>query len=197
MKTVEIQIFQFNELSEESKNVAREWYRNGNFDYPWHEGTVDDFKANQKEFNVEQVYFSGFYSQGDGAMFEYSDISSQYKEQLIDGLKLPEWKKRVLKKYTYISCSGKHSGHYYHERSCSHSFNIEADNGAQYYPNIERLIDLVAADIEDAIEQNYISIARELYRNLEKEWDELNSDESVDESITANEYEFTENGKRY
>jgi len=197
MKTVEIGVFQFNELSEDAKEKARNWYRNGAFDYPWHEYTIDEFKEGQKEFEVEKVYFSGFWSQGDGAMFEYSGISDEYKEALIDGLKLPNWKKRVLKKYADISCNGKHSGHYYHERSCSQSFNIEADNGAQYYQNIENLIDSVSSDIEEAIEQNYISIAKDLYRTLEKEYDFLNSDEQVDESILANEYEFTEDGKRY
>lgn len=34
-----------------------------------------------------------------------------------------------------------------------------------------------------------------IYRQLETEYDYQNSDEQVDESIIANEYEFTEEGK--
>ena len=35
-----------------------------------------------------------------------------------------------------------------------------------------------------------------LYRTLEREYNDLNSDEQVDESIRTNEYTFTENGKQ-
>jgi hypothetical protein len=34
-----------------------------------------------------------------------------------------------------------------------------------------------------------------IYRQLESEYDYANSDESVDENILCNEYEFDENGK--
>ena len=39
--------------------------------------------------------------------------------------------------------------------------------------------------------------ARWLYRQLEAEYDYLTSDEAIDDSIIANEYTFTENGRRY
>ncbi len=35
-----------------------------------------------------------------------------------------------------------------------------------------------------------------IYRQLEQEWDYQNTDEQVDESIQANEYEFDEDGVR-
>jgi hypothetical protein len=36
-----------------------------------------------------------------------------------------------------------------------------------------------------------------IYRQLEREYDYLTSDEAIAESIIANEYEFTEEGERY
>ena len=35
-----------------------------------------------------------------------------------------------------------------------------------------------------------------IYRTLKKEWDDLNADEQVDESIRINEYEFFQDGTR-
>lgn len=40
-------------------------------------------------------------------------------------------------------------------------------------------------------------LARWLYRQLEREYDYLTSDEAVDEAIVANEYSFTVDGKRF
>ena len=40
-------------------------------------------------------------------------------------------------------------------------------------------------------------LARWLYRQLEREYDYLTSDESVDDAIRANNYTFTETGRRF
>lgn len=40
-------------------------------------------------------------------------------------------------------------------------------------------------------------LARWLYRQLEREYDYLTSDEAVDEAILANEYSFTVDGTRF
>ncbi len=40
-------------------------------------------------------------------------------------------------------------------------------------------------------------MARWLYRQLEREYDDLTSDEAVDEAIAANGYTFTADGKRF
>ena len=40
-------------------------------------------------------------------------------------------------------------------------------------------------------------LARWLYRQLEREYEYLSSDEAVDETITANQYTFTETGRRF
>ena len=40
-------------------------------------------------------------------------------------------------------------------------------------------------------------LARWLYRQLEREFDHLSSDEAVDETIVANDYTFTESGRRF
>jgi len=196
MKTVEIGVYQFDELSESAKEKAREWYRSGGFDYPWHEYTIDEFiTENQSKFYDINAFFSGFWSQGDGACFEYSNISQDYFWQIIEGLNLPNWKKRIIEQCDF-SAKGKHTGHYYHENSISHYFTLEARFNWSY-KNATDFVSEIESLVSDQIEQDAKELSRELYKTLEKEWEYLNSDESVDESILANEYEFTEDGNRY
>jgi len=48
---------------------------------------------------------------------------------------------------------------------------------------------------EDAIRDCLRSFADWIFKQLEDEYEWANADEQVDESIIANEYEFTENGR--
>jgi len=198
-RTIRTKVFKFNELkSEDAKQKAIESFYDINVDFTdWHEYIIDEFKENETSFDITKVYFSGFWSQGDGAMFEYNGISQNLVNSIIDGLKLPNWKKNVLKHCSYVNASGKHRGHYYHENCCSHSINIERDNNAYEYENIDALIDFYTDEIESKIIEQYQKLCQNLYRKLEKEYEYLTSKEQIIESINANEYEFTHDGRRF
>jgi len=200
MRTIETKLFSFNELSEEAKENAIENQRNNEhyLDYEWWDFVYEDFhqKIKDRGFDITNIYFRGFWSQGDGAMFEYDGLDSKLLDEAVDSLKLPEWKKAVLKN-GYISGKGRQSGHYCHEKSCSHNIYVESDNGMQYYDNIESLFDKHHTDIEDYIEEVYVDLCQELYSVLEKEYEWLMSDESISDHLIANEYEFEEDGTRY
>ena len=55
----------------------------------------------------------------------------------------------------------------------------------------------MTADAEETVMEALRDLARWLYRQLEREYDYLTSDEAVDEAIVANEYSFTVDGKRF
>ncbi len=55
----------------------------------------------------------------------------------------------------------------------------------------------MTADAEDIVTEALRDLARWLYRQLEREYEYLTSDEAVDEAIAANEYTFTEAGRRF
>lgn len=55
----------------------------------------------------------------------------------------------------------------------------------------------VPAGAEEELERLMRTFADWIYDGLRQEYDYRMSDESVDDSIRANEYEFTETGKRY
>lgn len=79
-----------------------------------------------------------------------------------------------------------HTGHYYHP----------------YYTTIEFSCTRYGCDwsVSDEIEKEVSELLRDfmkwIYRSLEREHDYLLSDKAVDESIVANEYEFTKSGAR-
>jgi len=128
-------------------------------------------------------------------MFVYDGITEALKNEAINSLKLPEWKKRVLKA-GYMHAKGKHFGHYCHERSCSHYLDFEPDNGQQYYENIESLYDDHFWEIESFIKQKYEHLCKDLYKSLESLYNELTTGEAIIEAIEASEYEFTVDGQR-
>lgn len=55
----------------------------------------------------------------------------------------------------------------------------------------------MTADAEDGVVEALRDLARWLYRQLEREYDHLTSDEAIDEAIAANDYTFTEAGRRF
>jgi len=68
----EVKVYKFNELSDEAKQKAIENLHDLNTSYDWDQFITDDFKEkmNAIGFVVSNTYFSGFWSQGDGACFE-------------------------------------------------------------------------------------------------------------------------------
>lgn len=165
-------------------------------DYEWwsYEEFYED--ANKKGFDIDKIYFSGFYSQGDGAMFE-GDFRLNFDSE-IELIKSYVKNNRIadsIKKGTIsVYCSFKHYGHYYHEKSYKYSFDIETNGNTKYmhcYPNIESALEFLESDITS----DYESFCSGMYSDLKKQWDYLNSEESILEHINANEYEFDQNGK--
>ena len=224
MRIKQTKVYQYNELSDKAKEKARDWYRRGNCDatywskYVNHDAaTVAGFLGldiNQTAYKTmggatkykPTVYFSGFCSQGDGACIEGTWRASDVKpdklkehapqdeelHRIVDGLA------EIAKEYPDGSFTVKHSGPYPHS-GCTH-FNIElpceAFDEAEYdSPEHTRLDEKISNDGETLKE-----LARDfmnwIYKQLKEEWDYQNSDEQVEESIRANEYEFLEDGTR-
>ena len=180
-------VFQFNELSDTAKERARQKYREQGFDYEWYGGTFDDAKncLNLAGFKIERIFFSGFSSQGDGACFEGTwsaeaarPVKAMKQHAPTDkrlhaiAAAAREIAKRDKAAYAVIE----HRGHYYHEYETDFSVDYERD------------------DTEAAVVEVSREAMRWIYRRLEAEYDWLNADEQIDDSIRANEYEFNADG---
>ena len=153
---------------------------------------------------IDDVYFSGFWSQGDGACFEgtwrASDVevdklkeyAPQDKElhRIVDGLA------EIAKEYPDGSFTVKHSGHYSHSGCTAFDIELpcEAFDEAEYgSPEHKRLDEKISSD-EETLRELTREFMDWIYKQLEKEWGYQNSNEQVEESIRCNAYEFLKDG---
>lgn len=84
---IETTVYQMEELSDDAKEKARDWYREGAFDHDWYWAVYADFEQICEILGIALasvpvrlhgggtrrkpcIWFSGFASQGDGACFE-------------------------------------------------------------------------------------------------------------------------------
>jgi len=198
MRVLETKVYTLDELSEEAKEKAIENNRHLNVEnWEWYHNVYDAFKYKYSSlFEITDIYFSGFHSQGDGAMFEYGGITDKLIDEFIAQLELTPLRKKLVKELVYFSGHGKQRGHYYHERSCTHNLYVELNGSSSYmYSNIDKFLFELQLDFEAFIEERYIDLAQELYQSLEDEYEWHTSDEAIRECLIEGEHEFTENGE--
>ena len=193
-RTIEKTVFKFDELSDAAKEKAREWYRRaGDNDDSYADHVIEDLKqcASIMGIEVDKTYWSGFWSQGDGASFTGS---YRYAKGGVKAIKAHASQDKELHRIAqalqdaqrvnfYRLQSSISAGGYY-----SHSGTMVADTE----DTESRYRDIGAA--EDDLLQAFRDLADWFYTQLESAYEWENADEQVDENICANEYEFDEYG---
>lgn len=212
--------YSFEELSPEAKEKALETLRDINVDYDgWHESVIDDFKSYMEEkFGVEdvEVQYSGFYSQGDGASFtgkvtdmekflknalkiessEFIDIGDDRSENDLDQLMGDlrgigfDNRERLGIDDIWIEIE-RTSSRYSHENTIAANLEFEHIDQEDDQRDWNDFYDKMESDVTDWAREKSVS----LYRRLEEEYDYLTSDPAVEETILANDYKFSEDGK--
>ena len=174
-----------------------EKHRHINVEHDWHDYVYEYFREDMKAkgIDVERMYSSGFYSQGDGACFEggFDDvrlfIDSHFKPDEYPMIR------KLLDEGGSVVINCNHSGHYYHE-NCTR-FSIDADElrycmnmptefHEQVVAGMDEKLSMEVGDFETASIEIFKSYMRDLYRRLEAEYDYLTSDEAVAEAVIAN-----------
>lgn len=201
MKTINITLYKFEELSKEAQEKAINDNCDINTDYEWYDFILEDITENENIFKDIKIYFSGFYSQGDGAMFEYNGINAEtFKTFLNEEYKhLTERRRMLIFDNIYIIAKGSHTGRYYHKNSCEHYLEIDLNQSYNYYKhsNIVSLIEEIEQNFESYLIEIYKTKCKEIYKNLNDSYDYLQSDEVIKETLISNNYDFTEEGEIY
>jgi hypothetical protein len=197
MRVVETKVYTFEELSATAKEVAIENHRDVNTYDGWWEPIFEGIteQAEAKGFHVGNIYFSGFWSQGDGAMFEYTTLGDTLLNNFVDQLDLSPLRKEWLRSQAFAQSEGTHRGHYYHENCCSH--NVDFEPNFSTYGNFWEWIGSFADQYEQFVIAEYKTLCRELYSRLSKYNDELTSDQEVADTIIMNEWEFDVDGNNF
>jgi len=205
--TTHTDVYTFRELPPKAQQRAIDDVRNDEcyLDYPWHDFLIEEFVRDLKsegwELDSDDVHWSGFWSQGDGASFDASLNVYKY----LTHHKLTEKYPLVLKYVDEFSIRGathkySYANHYSHERT--RYFEIETDwidsaHGEEVVTEGVAALEAEIEALEKDIEAERLDLSQKLYRALEKEYEDLNSDESIINNIIANDYEFTLDGKLY
>ena len=168
----------------------------------WWDSVYDIFKEKMyKEYGieVEKMYFSGFWSQGDGACFEgYVESWSLFltKCGYDDPILL-----RHASEWFRFSC--RHRGRYYHSNSVDFSSDLpvpDNDEDEQFiydYTNLNPddlrasatlvvLNQYEECKLYDGFKSMFQKQMDELYEMLEAEYEYLTSDEAVAEALESN-----------
>ncbi|HEV7343557.1 MAG: antitoxin of toxin-antitoxin stability system [Sphingopyxis sp.] len=209
---IETTVFGLEELSDDAKEKARDWYRQGAFDHDWYWAVYEDFERICEILGVNLatlpvrlhgggsrrkpcIWFSGFASQGDGACFEGDyRYARRCASAIRDHAPKDEELHRIAdalaaiqwRNFFQLSARISHRGRYYHE----YSMEIGVQRDSPAYQDM-------TVTAEDDLSEALRDLARWLYGKLEDESDYLTSEAVVDEAIVANGYSFTEQGERF
>jgi len=186
--------YDFDELPAEAQQRAIDNLRDLNTDYNWWDCSFYDFKEIGKILGIEidNIYFSGFASQGDGAQFtgsyKYAKGSAKAIRECAPKDKtlhnIADSLQGIQQRYFYgVTARVESTGRY------SHAY----DTSIYVYDNNNEMD--AGADLEDEITEALRDLMHWMYRQLEREYYWLCDDEQIKETILCNEYQFTEDGK--
>jgi hypothetical protein len=212
----------YNELSATAQERVREQYINS-LDYEWWDCVYEDAIEKGKElgFYIDKIYFSGFWSQGDGASWEGQvDVGQWLKTHTEDSIGLTAWVELINNNWAskHIRVSTKRA-HYLHSGIMSFDhweiyFYVNAtevdkqslggDSILKDMP-ISAVFNLIMADphtklkseddICEAIAESARDYADEIYKKLQKEYEWLCSELVMVEHFEANDINFDEEGE--
>lgn len=209
-RTVEVVLYQYDELSDAAKSKARDWYREAaeHFgDMLYAEQVFDDAETIAAilgiEFNRREpgkprsqptIWYSGFASQGDGACFEgayayAANAPALIREHAPQDATLhriaDELEALQSMHGSKITASVRQSGHYQHSGCTDIDVTFDEEDADIYDHEADKALTRLLRAFMDWI-----------YRELESAYYAELEDDNVAENIRANEYEFEASGKR-
>lgn len=219
--------YSFEELSPEAQEKALDTFRDINTDYnDWHDPIIEGFIEDMmEEFGVdigtEDIFYTGFYSQGDGASFKgtVDDRDKFFKNALSlkssEFLDMGDEEKSDDEELVTLMGDLRNIGFDNRERLKPEDFYIKFTKSSSRYEHSNTMdIDLEVDSFDDKedderdfksfvdkIEQESLKWARgkadELYSSLSRYYEELQEDDEVKETIIANDYQFNEDGSQF
>jgi len=199
-------VYTYDELTPTAQEKARDWFRStsdGSDMESVYEDAAEiadilgiDLRQTRKSHTdgthsyVPTIYYSGFWSQGDGACFVgtygYKKGAAKairaYAPEDAELHRIADSLQKLQRQHFYrLTAKMNHSGHYYHS-GCMW-VEVESYNDSRELP-------------ENDVAQLMRDFADWIYSQLEKAYEWENADEQVSENIRINEYTFNESGTR-
>lgn len=198
MRTVEITLYHYDELpTEKAKEKAREWWLQDGLGYDWWDAVYEDadqvaqilgIEIDRKGKSTPAIYFTGFYHPGEGSSFEGHYA---YAKGAVKAIKAYAPRDETLHRIARDLQEAQRRN-FYGLRA-----TIRAYRDSSIHVNVENIQHIygdATDEAEEAITEAMNDFNHWLFQRLKDEYEYLTSDEQVEESIRANEYEFTEEG---
>lgn len=198
MKTKTIELYEFDELPEDVRAKVLERERDINVDYDWAKWSLEAWEEKLESMGFEdpEIAYSGFWSQRDGASFTCKSVNVKAfaKSQRTMG-KFKNLIKAIESDSVDANFSVTRSDHHY-----CHEYTVKVESEVLYWSHKPEPKNYVAIEAEEGILNNLMlevvrKLSKQIYRELEKEYEYLTSDEQVIDTIKANEYTFTASGE--
>jgi len=184
MRTIRTKVYKFDELTPAAQNKAIEKLYDINVDHSWWEYGLENMvnMLSENGFENAKIQFSGFSSQGDGASFDADiNVSHFCNDRRIV---------KIAEEYCHFHIAkSSFANHYSHERTRYVEYNSLEAKSVRINEALQQL--------SETIEQRRLSLSKQIYKDLEQEYEYLTSKEAVIETIQANEYEFYQDGTLY
>jgi hypothetical protein len=191
----------FNQLPERDQQAILDKHRDINTDHDWWDHTYENFKVDMdaKGIEVDRMFFSGFWSQGDGASFQgrirdWTGFEEHHKIGLlpIHIEHLADWGAANIST----------SGNYSHSGTMKLTYEVPWPDSPDDHYFIESFCPYddelrIAVYMSEFCKTDYVSFeervleacrdhADQLYKDLEVEYEYLTSDEVVLDTMEAN-----------
>lgn len=187
MKQITLKTYSIGELKGEAKERAINDNRYINVDESWwYEPIVEAWTEKLEKYGFEDahIYFTGFYSQGDGACFR----ANVNLVRLMRYLKAsaPQIKKagELLERGEIEAIILDLGGHYSHERT--KRFTFTEDEPAD-----------IINDIEPKAEALRLKLCGQIYEELRAEYEGATENDAIEETLSVNEYAFLSDGRQF
>lgn len=194
MRTIETNIFNFSELSEEAKQNAIEEIRNKETDFFWSNEWMASIKQGLVNFGAELQNYSIDFCNPSQSSFKISNDNSNTEE--LTGLRLRTW---LLNNYYHNFFQRKPQGAYTKSDRRSKITFIETSCPFTGYCGDEDFMDTFRAFIKSPDNRTLDELLNEATEAViqagAKDYECQTSDEGIKDSIEANGYEFTETGE--
>ena len=217
-KQVEITLYQFDELSDKAKEKARDYYIEHWMHDEWWDCTYEAMKEDGHHnygFNVKDIRFSGFWSQGDGASWCGSvnvpawikSKPTAYQEHPTTQIILALIEEGWVDEQVLVSFS---SSRYCHENTVDIT-EIAGHEPEDDYPlmqfgmfkgaSVKELMHIVGCtggalyDMDKELKEDVIAFARTIYRELEADYRAQTTEEAIGKAYAINDVWFDESGR--
>ena len=189
MKTEQVKIYKFSELSPEVQQKVLDKMREINTDYDWYDSDFESFKEQMEEKGLSCDSFAFDLYDRDCYMVRphIDNIRKFLKSAFTDDEKLLyEIDEERKKEFEDVV----------NKLEESYDYAIKENNGRSGYNYVEGLDeagDILGIDYDEYVKDTM----KDFLKQLQETYDYLESDEAIRDTILANEYDFLEDGKQW